>query len=146
VSDRTAPPNAVDQFVAACGFGICLEVLTEFLNKILGILPEPFSHLWFGSDTAWNIHYNRYVLEDCALYSLIVIASLAGIWFCAGKANGLYNSKAQKSAVLIAILVTAALFRIHEGRPREPERAPPIVESSVKVGTSPESCWVSHSV
>jgi len=127
VSDDTVPPDVVGQFLAACGFGIGIEMLTEFLNKILKILPEPFSHfMWLGSD-AWSIQYNSRVLEDCASYSCIVLASLAGIWFCAGKTQGLHNSRAQKAAVLVAILITAALFRIHEGRlnpPREPERAP----------------------
>lgn len=60
----TQPPWPIDQFLAACGFGVGVEILTDSLHKFLGILPEPFTHfIWLHDDTAWNLHWNADVLK-----------------------------------------------------------------------------------
>jgi hypothetical protein len=94
MGENRAPSNMPGSFFAACGFGIALEMLTWFLNKLVGILPEPYTHfLWIRGDTNWNVYYNRAVLKECLEFSSIVLVSLVGIWFCSGRTNGLQNSQ-----------------------------------------------------
>jgi hypothetical protein len=81
--------------------------------------------LWIRSDVNWSVYYNSGVFKDCLLFSSIVLASLAGIWFCAGRAHGLSNSTGQRAALLLAIVVTALLMRINGGKDsHEPCEAP----------------------
>lgn len=107
-------------FVAACGLGIAVELMTHFVNEFIGLLPEPFSHfLWFPNDLGWSLRYDADVLKVCGLYIFTIGISLAIIWFCAGWAHGLHNSNLQRAALLTAILVTAIVIRLHENRNKQ---------------------------